>query len=137
MKHLEIVTDHDTHQLQYIMTNPFSEKGQLLLEILRIMGDSEVAEELARGDKRPASLRIRIEFKKGLVPGVTRPSEKFSRVLKVLQKVIARRKFDVELESGGTEGNWYDSNLTISEINSTEYFIKLFRKREPADDDAL
>ncbi len=95
MKHLEIVTNYDTHQLQSIMTNQLSEKGQLLLEILRIIGDSEVAEKPAREDRQRASLRIRIEHK-SLRLRAMRPTEEHTKVLKVLQKVLARRMFDIE-----------------------------------------
>lgn len=84
MKHLEIVTDHHINQLPFIMTNPFSEKGQLLLEILRIIGDSEVAE----GDRYLASLRIRIEHRESSRTRVRKPPEELSKVLKVLQKSL-------------------------------------------------
>lgn len=136
MKHLEIVTNHDTHQLQYMMTNPLSEKGQLLLEVLRIIGDSEVAEEPATEERQRASLRIRIEHK-SLRLRAMRPTEEHAKVLKVLQKVLARRIFDVGLEGEVTKDDWYESNLTVSEINSTEHFIEIFKKPQTADNEDL
>ncbi len=136
MKHLEIVTNHDTHQLQYMMTNSLSEKGQLLLEVLRIIGDSEVAEEPAREDRQRASLRIRMEHKI-LRLWAMRPTEEHAKVLKVLQKVLARRKFDVGPEGEVTKDDWYESNLTVSEINSTEHFIGIFKQPQTADNEDL
>ena len=128
MKHLEIVTDHDTHELQFMMTDPLCAKGQLFLEILRVIGDSEVVtKEPARQDRQRASLRICIEHKR-LNTRAMRPIEQHATVLKVLQKVLARRMFDFELNGEVIQGNWYNSNLTISDVCSTEYFIELFQR---------
>jgi len=136
MKHLEIVTDEDTYRLQTMMTRLYSGKGELLLDILRTVGDSEVAEEPAREDGQRASLRICIEHK-FLESRTTRYFEANAKVLEVLRKVLARRKFDVELEGEITQHQWYENNLTVSEINSTEYFVELFKKPQTADNDDL
>lgn len=131
MKHLEIVTDEDTYGLQTMMTRLDTARGKLLLDILRTVGDSEIVEEPAREDRQNASLRIRTEQKYVENRTVTYFKDN-AKVLEVLRNVLARRKFDAQLVK---EHRWYESDLTVSEIHSTEYFVALFKESRTAGND--
>ena len=61
MKHLEVMTRHEFDHLKLMMANCFSLQGQLLLEVLKVLGDDGNAARVGEKGGRMKCLTIRVK----------------------------------------------------------------------------
>ena len=114
MKHLEVMTRHEFDHLKLMMADCFSMEGQLLLEVLKVLGDDANAARVGEKGGRRKCLSIRVEQSRLQTRvGIYRPPESTSRkfastrnrqgewtekVERTLQEVFERRDFQLSIQ---------------------------------------
>ena len=114
MKHLEVMTRHDFEYLKLMIANCFSLEGQLLLEILKVLGDDANAARVGEKGGRRKCLSIRMEQSRleirigkcraqegssGKLPGIGKRQDEWTeKVERAPQGVFQKRDFQLSFQ---------------------------------------